>query len=313
MSHTTSEQDDSDSSKKLKRWSREVIVGGMTDALRDLVRVGTLAVLGAAASITVGLVTFLRSEDVPAWALPVATAVGVIVGIVVLRASQRGLQAARKDIARADERTRAAEAELDRQRARTISLEEDARERLQAKLYEEHVAQILETFQKVVAKGIPGVSLDTFIQRGILEPARDMLKRDPGNDIRLSVLVEDQGVYRMRYGVGHRLESVRRFRLAVEDSMAQKAVERNEPIVWQDLTMEPDYRPHPRSTRGREIRGMIAQPIHVGETTVGVFNVVASCPNSFSEADINYAKIIGCIISAAMSVMNDREGLRRSA
>jgi GAF domain-containing protein len=295
---------------KAAKWTRDVILGGITDAVRDLVRLGTVTLLAAVAAGASGLVLLLRRESVPAWLLPAAVAAGFVIAAIVLRGARRALVRVRNDVGTRDEQITQLTADLERARDASSGYAVTAAEREQAKLYEEHVVQTLDALQKVLVGEIPGVDLESFIERGIMGPARDMMRRVPGEDVRLSLLVEDAGVYRMRWGVGHRVESVPKFRLKVADSVARFAVEQDKIFVWQDLSEEPAYRPHPKADPARAISSMIAQPVRVGDTTVGVFNVVSTATNSFTEADIAYTKIIGSLISVVFSLLRDRSQTR---
>lgn len=73
-------------------------------------------------------------------------------------------------------------------------------------VYSAHLAHVLDHLQRVISKDIE-VSIPDYIQRGILEPGRDVLMEDPEEDIRLSVLLPESSKFVMAWAAGHDLQS----------------------------------------------------------------------------------------------------------
>jgi GAF domain-containing protein len=169
--------------------------------------------------------------------------------------------------------------------------------------YAEHLRQILDHLQQVIAGRMPGVDYLAFIERGILEPARDMLREDQSEDVRLSVLAptEDNKSFRMAFAAGHSLPSKTNYSLEVDESISRFALLKGKPYVWHDLEKEPAYKPHPKATRA--YRSMVSLPIRADDTIWGVFNVISTEANSFQDVDIEYIKFLGSIINVATSLI----------
>ncbi|MEA2369902.1 MAG: hypothetical protein QOH12_296 [Solirubrobacteraceae bacterium] len=169
--------------------------------------------------------------------------------------------------------------------------------------YTEHLRQILEVLQQVIAGEVAGVTYAAFIERGILEPARDMLKQDPGEDIRLSVLEPDSSApdhFRMLFAAGHTVLGKTNYRIKIADSISRFAFERSKVFMWTDLREEPSYQTHPKASR--PYRSMISLPIRSGAQVVGVFNVISTLESAFGIADIDYIKMLGSVINVAASL-----------
>jgi GAF domain len=161
--------------------------------------------------------------------------------------------------------------------------------------YSRHVYDILDTLQKVLSGAIPRVSARTFIEQGVLDPARDFLMQRPGEDVRLSVLAPDNGTWTMPLAAGYRLESRQRFSLPIVGSFSRHAFESGE-IQWSfDLQADPRFTPHPQASR--VYHSIISVPIRRGDATVAVFNADSTLRSAFSLADFIYVSLIGAIIS----------------
>ncbi len=169
--------------------------------------------------------------------------------------------------------------------------------------YAEHLRQILDHLQQLIAGRLPNVTHIDFIQRGILDSGRDMLKRTPHEDVRLSILspTPDRKEFRMPFAAGHSLAGQQKYRLEIDESISRFAFQKGKRYVWQDLENEPAYKPHPESTR--PYRSMISIPIHRGDKIWGVFNVISTAPNSFDDADIEYVHLLGSIINVSTSLI----------
>lgn len=169
--------------------------------------------------------------------------------------------------------------------------------------YSFHLNDILGTLQKVVLGTIPNVTADRFIEDGILEPAREFLMQRQGEDVRLSVLVPDNGNWRMPLAAGYRLESKQRFSLPIVGSFSRYAYETGE-IQWSgELTTDPRFTPHPQASR--TYHSIISVPIRVGDAVVAVFNVDSTFEHAFPTADFIYVALLGAIISV-VSALGER-------
>jgi GAF domain len=167
-------------------------------------------------------------------------------------------------------------------------------------VYSRHIYDILDTFQKVLAGTIPQVSIATFIEQGMLQPARDFLMQRPDEDVRLSVLVPQEGNWTMVLAAGYRLESKQRFSLPIVGSFSRHAYETGA-IQWSaDLRNDPRFTPHPQATR--EYQSIISIPLRHGDDTVGVLNADSTLESAFSLADFIYVSLLGAIISVVYNL-----------
>lgn len=169
--------------------------------------------------------------------------------------------------------------------------------------YSEHVALTLDQLQAVLAGGIPGVTPDQFIERGILHPGRDMLMRnqDRDEDVRISVLVPDGQDFVMRYSAGHTPEGHAQFRTRIADSFSRHAYEQGTIVASADLHQDERFRAHPRATR--DYHSIVSVPLRSGRDTAGVFNVVFTAREAFDVSDYTYIALLAAITNVALTAL----------
>lgn len=142
------------------------------------------------------------------------------------------------------------------------------------------------------------ISLEDFVERGILGPARFGLSAVAGEEIRLSVLELDEGGenFRMLYEAGHSLGRKENFFLS-RSSLAGHAFETKE-LQWTD-NVKDDKRwlPHPKANDRRGYRSLASMPIVVGDEAVAVLNVLSSERGAFLEGDLTYIELLGGLIA----------------
>jgi GAF domain len=168
--------------------------------------------------------------------------------------------------------------------------------------YAEHVRETLETLQKAIAGGIPGVSYQDFIERGILEPARHWLRQAPHEDVRLSVLVPDDADrdFSMLFAAGHTIEARQKFRLEIAGSFAGLAYKRGATQRTGDVDSDDRWHQHPHAHR--PYGSLISVPIKVNDEVVGVFNVLSTIKHAFSPGDLSYIELLGGVVNLAWSL-----------
>jgi hypothetical protein len=112
--------------------------------------------------------------------------------------------------------------------------------------YAEHVSLTLDELQNVMSGGIPGVTLEQFIERGILHPGRDMLmSNQPGGaDVRISILRPDGGDFVMGYSAGHTSDRHAKFRMPIAESFSRHAYEQGTMVVSFDVEEDQRFTPH---------------------------------------------------------------------
>lgn len=146
--------------------------------------------------------------------------------------------------------------------------------------------------------GRVSISLEDFVERGILGPARFGLSAVAGEEIRLSVLELDEPGknFRMLYESGHSLGRKENFSLP-RSSLAGHALETKE-LQWTD-NVKDDKRwlPHPKASERRGYQSLASMPIVVGDEAVAVLNVLSSERGAFLEGDLTYIELLGGLIA----------------
>jgi GAF domain-containing protein len=171
--------------------------------------------------------------------------------------------------------------------------------------YADHLISILYAFQRVLTGDIPGVSVKEWIEDGILEPARDLLKTRQDEDVRLSILMPRNGHFVMAFAAGHTLESKTKFCLPIEESFSRWAYQTNT-IYWSgDLPNDDRFIRHPKATRERDYNSIISVPIRHREEVAAVFNVIFTASEAFDEADLLYVRLIGAVVELVWGITDD--------
>jgi GAF domain-containing protein len=163
---------------------------------------------------------------------------------------------------------------------------------------------VLDHLQRVISKDIE-VSIPDYIQRGILEPARDVLMEAPEEDIRLSVLLPEEGHFVMAWAAGHDLESQTKYRVEVQKTLSRIAFETGDPQAWDDVETDDRFEKNPYATR--PLHAMVSVPLRIGTEITGVFNAVASKPDVFDPAERSYLLSLGGVLSVAVNVWLNRD------
>jgi GAF domain-containing protein len=167
--------------------------------------------------------------------------------------------------------------------------------------YGEHVCQVLDHFQRALAGDIPNAPPALFIDRGILQPARDVMRTyGHADDVRLSVLLAKDDKFRMTWAAGHNLDSQQKYEVPMSDTLSRIAFEQGFTQVWDDVTDDRTFVPNRRATR--EFRSMVSVPILIGDRPAGVFNVITAEVGAFDPADINYITSLGSVIQVAVGM-----------
>ena len=202
-----------DTQRGLTRYTREVLHSATVDIVSKALSAVLLAGLAG-----LGLLIW-HGGSVPAWLLAVALVL-LVAAVVAARARGR----------RVDELLPIAEqaAELDG----VVDLLTDALMRHDE--YTRHVAVVLDNLQRVVV-GALNVDLREYIERGILEPARDLLTQAPDENVRLSVLVPEGEHWRMMWSAGHSLAGREGYNQPIANTLSRHALETGRTQKWDDV------------------------------------------------------------------------------
>jgi hypothetical protein len=251
----TSEPDEADGETGLTAFSRDVVRAALVDVVSKALLLGT----GSFAAL-IGLLIW-QGGSIPAWLAAVLVAFAVAMVLVARRQTKR----LKRRLAAKNARIAALEPVADR----VPELEEDLG-RYESGLerhefYTEHIAQVLDHLQRVVSGDI-GIPIPTYIERGILAPARDLLMKYPEQDVRLSVLLTSDGRWKMTFGAGHSVAGQTKYNALVADTLSRLALEDGETHRWPDVLKDQRFRANPKATR--PIRAMISLPLRSRDTCV---------------------------------------------
>lgn len=172
-------------------------------------------------------------------------------------------------------------------------------------LYVDHVREILDTLQKVIAGEIPGVTIGDFVERGVLAPARQWLANSADEDVRLSILVPDPADpsrFTMAFEAGHSVEARQSFALPIQGSFAGFAFTSGEMHWTNDVDTDPRWTRHPEARPGREYGSLASVPVQVGAQSVGVLNVISTSKDAFLPSELMYVDLLGSIINVVWSL-----------
>lgn len=161
----------------------------------------------------------------------------------------------------------------------------------------------LNRLQEMIADDVENFEYDEMAEHGVLEPARIFLTRGIGEQVRLSVLIPDGRIFRMRWAAGHNLMSKRRFELPIDNSIAGIAYRRNETEHCPDVTTDPRFVPNAYATR--PFRSLIAVPLHIGTDAAGTLNVVSTLDAIFTEADVLFVELLASLLDLLLSLEKD--------
>jgi hypothetical protein len=167
-------------------------------------------------------------------------------------------------------------------------------------LYSAHVAKMLDQLQRVVARDIT-VPISAYVERGILQPARDLLTlSEPGAEVRLSILMPSDERWNMIFSAGHSIEGQNKYNERIADTLSRLPFESGKVFAWDDVVDDDRFQPNPRA--GREIHAMVSLPLGMGDSVFGVLNAVASLPDVFDTVEIHYLESVASVISVAVGV-----------
>lgn len=242
----------------------------------------------------VGLLGLLiwTGGSVPAWILvPVVITAGAVPALWLRRKLCRDRDAARAQLAHANDELTAAEETVDIFSAALVRHE----------TYSAHVAEALDALQRIVSGDIE-VSTSAFIETGVLEPARDLIQDKPAEHVRLSVLLPRPGRERwfMPFAAGHSVTGKAKYEVPISESLSRHAFETAQSQHWPDVATEGAFRQNPLASHNT--RSMISLPLRWGDQIVGVFNVISSEPHAFDPAEETYIEALGGVIAVAVGM-----------
>jgi transcriptional regulator with GAF, ATPase, and Fis domain len=162
----------------------------------------------------------------------------------------------------------------------------------------------LESVQMAVGMDEPW-DIDALVERGILGPVRGLLVRTELEDVRLAVLVPDDGGdhFTMRWTAGHRPESVSKFKRPIDSMLAGQAYRNGEFKVTANAAAEPSFIRNPNATR--DFAALVAVPLRIQDRIVGVLSVVSTEIDAFTESDISFIKTIGALVDVILAIERD--------
>lgn len=262
-----------ESKKELaKRFSKDVLYEAMVNVTADFLKWAGI-LLGLAA---IGV--FALGWTVPAWMLVLTLVVAL--SLVYLTKRVVGREASELRL-----RLEAAEDRLDRHDS-----------------YGENICSIMDNYQRVLAGDLRGVGVSEFIERGILTAGRDVMQENGhAQDLRMSVLMADDGHFEMWWASGHSMQGQKKYKQPIAKTVSRIAFEKKAMQKWKDVPAEErDFEENPKATR--KFRSMVSMPVLVGDRALGVFNVVTERADAFDAADVNYLTSLSAVIQTAVGV-----------
>ncbi len=275
--------DDADGPGWLNRRWAKALEGIVEDALKKLI-LGAVALVFAAAAAG-GVVLWRETHLPPAWrgfvifaaAVLIVGEVGAVVGTVRLAGRTRRLGL-----------------------ANVAQLEDD----LAAAAYaQEHAAGILNTIQAMLdSEEVFG--FEQFAEDAVMEPARVLLQRGPGEEVRLALLTpSDDNHFGMKWSVGHRPTSQKAFQLPMDGSVAGEVFRSGEARVIDKVSESPEFLRHPRATRTYET--LVCVPVLTGDQVGGVLSVISTYEAAFTEGDLLLIETMGAVVGLVWALERD--------
>lgn len=291
--------------RRVPRYAGQVLHAATVDLVGRLLT-GLLLAAGGG----LGLLIW-KGGSVPAWVAVLA--VVIVVGISILLGVRAGRERERFAVALAsrDEHIGELTDRVSELETHTSDYEEiaDSEGRIhwaleRFELYTAHTADVLDRLQRVLAGELQGVSIPNYIERGILDPARDVLQ-GPHDDIRISVLLPQGDRWTMIWCAGHSLDGQKKYAAPIADTLSRVAYESGEATYWPDVTEDDRFSANPNATR--PFHSMLSQPIMNGSHVVGVLNVISSVTDAFDPAEQQYLASLGSVIGVALGVHLEKE------
>jgi GAF domain-containing protein len=177
-------------------------------------------------------------------------------------------------------------------------------------VHAEHIREVLEVIQKVLAGDLPGIDTDSVVERGILGPARYCFTRGTSEDVRLTVIApedSDSGTFHLIWECGHSIEAREKFSLSVAGSFAGFAYTSGETQWTNDVAADKRWTSHPKARKARAYGSLASVPIRQGSDVMGVLNVLSTRTGAFTTGDLRYIEIMGSLINVVWGVANSDE------
>lgn len=257
---------------QLEQFTKDVLYDSVVQLTSGALRWAALALLALMVAL------FALGWEVPAWTLALVMILGISLVYVTKRVTAREANELRP-------RLDAAEDKLDRHDS-----------------YGTNICSIMDNFQRVLAGDIRGVTVSEFIERGILTAGREVMQENGHpSDLRMSVLLANDGNFTMGWASGHSIQSQKKYRQPIEKTVSKIAYEKKVMQVWKDIAGEErGFEENPHATR--KFKSMVSIPVLIGDDAVGVFNVVTERADAFDVADVNYLTSLGAVIQTAVGV-----------
>lgn len=257
---------------QLEKFVKDVVYDSVVSITSSGLRWAALALL----ALTAALIRL--GWEVPAWTLVLALIAPIGLVTLVRRIGDRGPDELRAQLDTAEDK-------LDRHDS-----------------YGTNICSIMDNFQRLLAGDISGVTVGEFVERGILTTGRDVMQENGHeSDLRMSVLLAEDGDFVMEWASGHDIQSQKKYRQAIAKTVSRIAYEMKVMQVWKDVTVEErGFEANPHATR--KFKSMVSIPILIGDDAVGVFNAITEPMDAFDVADINYLTSLGAVIQTAVGV-----------
>jgi hypothetical protein len=264
-------------------------------ALIDVISraLGALALLGVAA---IGAL-IVSGSQVPAW---IAASI-VIAAAFLLFGARRRIRRLRRAIGQREEHIAALEPDAKARPELEARISECEWRLRRHAVYGEHIAQMMIHLQQVIAGTMPGVTLEQFLIRGVLQPACDLMRGRARGEVRLAILRPDGDELTMPWAAGHNLQGQVNYRVPIDGSLTGLVLKNGVPQRWDDVREEAPFEPQPGATG--PFQSLVSQPIRSGRGTEAVFNVTSTKAFAFDRAEFVYIMSLGSTIDLVVELL----------
>jgi hypothetical protein len=245
---------------------------------------------------------FRHGATLPIWAWILLGVVPAIFGLAQWYLRRHEFASANQELESLHSQIDSTQVELTTARAELDAVRAELETARLASYRANHVYQMLTALCKSMSHDIRGVTKGDFIERGVLEPARENLTDAKKQDVRLSLLKpDDTGTeWRMIHAAGHGFETRQNFNLKINQSFCRYAFEQGQAIWSNDL--EADERFQRLDAEPPTYNSMISVPVRTDGLTTAVLNVTGADTGTFDEDDITHAKTLAAVVEIVQAV-----------
>jgi putative methionine-R-sulfoxide reductase with GAF domain len=112
------------------------------------------------------------------------------------------------------------------------------------------------------------------------------MTKDKGNSLRIAIFCSEGEYLKIAHGSGYSPDGIKKLRLSLSSSSAGYCYTSKEKYFTDDVTSDPRYKRHPKSSR--EYFSLMCVPIQYEEEVIGILNVDGLKRKSFDRDDLDH-------------------------